>query len=105
MAVGDAAAVTTLGAAPQADALIALAQVDLAQVVPAHQGDEVLDGPHVEGTGIDLGFVGHRVLPSVVGQRRSLQQPQVPRRGVSTSQPSAVTSTSSSIRTPPQPGR
>src|SRR5262249_26193882 len=50
-------------AAAQANAQIALAQVDFAQIMSAHQADQVFDRPYVEGTGNIGGFFRHRVHP------------------------------------------
>src|SRR5439155_8837819 len=93
-----------LRAAAEADALVAFDQVDFTQVVPGHQADERLDGGHVERPrGLGCVFVRHRVSPlrdyanSAAARSRG--------RVVNTSDPSGVTSTSSSMRTPPQPSR
>ena len=52
-------------AATQADALFAVEQVDLADVVLAHQRDEVLDHLDVEWAGTVVPIISHRILPSM----------------------------------------
>src|SRR3954466_14421739 len=92
-----------LGPAPtEPDLGFPLDEIDRRQVVPLHQPDEVSDRADVEG---------------LVGPRRVLRHtsytPTQATRTVSsdfgtwerTSQPSGVTSTSSSIRIPPQSGK
>src|SRR5262249_30484027 len=92
------------GAAAQLDAVVALGEVDLAEVVLAHQADEIADGPHVERPGV-VDLFCHLALPCALAYTSPRSASSSLGTLVSTSQPPGVTSTSSSILTPPQPGR
>src|SRR5262249_46933887 len=53
--------------AAQPDALVTFAKIDLAQIVPIHQGDQSPNHRHVERPGVQGRFVRHGLLLRVLG--------------------------------------
>ena len=104
---------------PEPDLGLALDEINRRQVVPLHQPDEMSDRAYVEGLVGFLRVIRHTCKTPDDAERRSGRgQQRAPRSAQAirtessdfgtcerTSQPSGVTSTSSSIRIPPQSGR